>query len=149
DFFRRLPDEDYLPSWHAQRQTGAIGLPEQQAAQAVAIHAATPSVVHFDALGRAFLTVAHNRFKFSNSPQTAPPTEAFFPTRIVLDIEGNQREVIDAKDRAVMRYAYDMLGNQVCQHSMEAGARWTLNDVTGKPLRAWNSRGHTARFEYD
>ena len=25
---------------------------------------------------------------------------------------------------------------------MEAGARWMLNDVAGKPIRAWDSRGH-------
>ena len=31
----------------------------------------------------------------------------------MLDIEGNQREVIDAKDRVVMRYDYDMLGNRI------------------------------------
>lgn len=35
-----------------------------------------------------------------------------------------------------------MLGNCIYQFSMEAGARWTLNDVTGKPIRAWDSRGH-------
>ena len=32
---------------------------------------------------------------------------------------------------------------------MEAGARWMLNDVAGKPIRAWDSRGHTFRTEYD
>ena len=48
-----------------------------------------------------------------------------------------------------MRYAYDMLGNRIHQPSMEAGARWMLNDVTGKPIRAWDSRGHSFRTEYD
>ncbi len=28
------------------------------------------------------------------------------------------------------------------QASMEAGERWMLNDVTGKPIHAWDSRGH-------
>ena len=32
---------------------------------------------------------------------------------------------------------------------MEAGERWILNDVTGKPIRAWDSRQHTFRTEYD
>jgi len=31
-----------------------------------------------------------------------------------------------------MRYDYDMLGNRIRQSSMEAGQRWTMNDVTGK-----------------
>jgi hypothetical protein len=50
--------------------------------------------------------------------------------------------VDDPLGRIVMRYAYDMLGNRIHQLSMEAGARWMLNDVAGKPIRAWDSRGH-------
>ena len=46
-----------------------------------------------------------------------------------------------------MRYDYDMLGNRIHQASMEAGERWMLNDVAGKPIRAWDSRGH--RFRTD
>ena len=33
DFFRRLPDADYLPTWHAQRIDGALGPREQAAAR--------------------------------------------------------------------------------------------------------------------
>src|SRR5262249_34864766 len=68
DFFRRLPEADYLPTWRAQRQDGALGAQEQDAARKTALHAATPTVAHFDTLGRAFLTVAHNKFKYSNTP---------------------------------------------------------------------------------
>ena len=32
---------------------------------------------------------------------------------------------------------------------MEAGERWMLNDVTGKPIRAWDSRGFMRRMTYD
>ena len=32
---------------------------------------------------------------------------------------------------------------------MEAGERWMLNDVAGKPIRAWNSRKYAFRTEYD
>ena len=66
-----------------------------------------------------------------------------------LDIEGNQREVIDALGRVVMRYDYDMLGTKIHQASMEAGERWMLNDAAGKPIRAWNSRKYAFRTEYD
>jgi RHS repeat-associated protein len=147
DFFRRLPDAEYLPAWHAQRQSGALGPHEQAAARKAAIHANTPTVAYFDTLGRTFLTVAHNRSQRSDSAD--PPTEEFHHTRVTFDIEGNQREVIDAKDRVVMRYDYDMLGARIHQASMEAGERWTLNNVAGKPIRGWDSRGHTARHEYD
>ena len=128
----------------ARRPTGT-----RRAAGKAAIHADTPTVAHSDSLGRTFLTVAHNKFKHSNTPPADPPTEEFHRTRVIFDIEGNQREVIDAKDRVVMRYDYDMLGNRIHQASMEAGERWMLNDVAGKPLYAWDSRDHQFRTAYD
>jgi RHS repeat-associated protein len=145
DYFSRLPDAEYLPGWHAQRAGGAMGVEEQAAATRAAVHANTPGVAHMDSLGRTFLTVAHNRFQRSN----ASPEEAFHSTRVVYDIEGNQRDVIDALDRIVMRYDYDMLGGQVYSTSMEAGERWMLNDAAGKPLYGWNSRDHRLRTTYD
>jgi RHS repeat-associated protein len=145
DFFHRLTDAEYLPTWHAQREGGALGPQEKAAARKAAVHAATPTLVHFDSLGRAFLTVAHNKFQRSGGPLT----EERYATRIRFDIEGNQREVIDAKGRIVMRYDYDMLGHRIHQASMEAGERWTLNDIADKPLYAWDSRDHQFRTTYD
>lgn len=149
EFFRRLPDAEYLPTWHEARKNGQLGPNEQAAAEKAAVHAATPTVAHADALGRTFLTIAHNRFKRSDTPATDLPTDEFYTTRVILNIEGNPREVIDAKDRVVMRYDYDLLGNRIYQASMEAGERWMLNDVTGKPLYAWDSRDHQFRTAYD
>lgn len=48
-----------------------------------------------------------------------------------------------------MTYDYDMLGNRIHQLSMEAGERWTLNDVADNPIRAWDSRGHKFMSHYD
>ena len=92
---------------------------------------------HFDSLGRTVLTLADNG------------QNGKYETRVELDIEGNQRAVIDAKDRIVMQYDYDLLGNQVRQVSMEAGTRWALNDVAGKPIYGWDSRGHRTYNTYD
>lgn len=161
-FFRRLPSGEYLPTWHALRTDPAHAAAfaarypdatdrsnETQAARKTEVHAATPTVAYADSLGRTVLTIVHNKFKYSDTPPAAPPVEEFHSTRIILDIEGNQRAVIDAKDRVVMRYDYDMLGNRIHQASMEAGERWMLNDVAGKPLYAWDSRGHRFRTAYD
>ena len=142
EFFIRLPDAEYLPTWRQQRVGGALGPQERGAAEKAAKHADTPTVVHFDSLGRPFLAIADNGKDASGIAQK-------YRTRSVLDIEGNQREVIDAKDRIVIRYDYDMLGTRIHQASMEAGERWTLNDATGKPIRAWNSRKYAFRTEYD
>jgi len=141
-------------TWHAQRIGNPVGDPERIAAQKAAAHADTPTVAHFDALGRPFLTIAHNKVVCPD--HALDGAEDKFHTRVELDIEGNQREVRDAivqngdaQGRIVMRYDYDMLGNRIHQFSMEAGTRWMLNDVAGKPIRAWDSRGHTFRTEYD
>jgi RHS repeat-associated protein len=141
-FFQRLPAADYLPSWHDQRRSGQQGPDEKSAAEKAAAHAATPTVAYFDTLGRPMLTVSDNGKDPSGVAQK-------YATRVTLDVEGNQREVKDANDRVVMRYEYDMLGDRIHQSSMEAGQRWMLNDVTGKPIRAWDSRDHSLRTEYD
>jgi RHS repeat-associated protein len=163
-FFSRLPTADYLPTWYEQRIALSTNNPERVAAQKAAVHRQTPTVAHFDTLRRTFLTVAHNRFKYSNTPPADPPIEEFHPTRVELDIENNQRavrdaitkthdaqgnETVDSLGRIVMQYDYDMLGNCIHQASMEAGERWMLNDVVAKPVRAWDSRGYTFRTEYD
>jgi hypothetical protein len=147
EFFARLPDDNYLPTWHGLRTDQALALEkwpgpendkrrvnEAEAAIQTELHADTPTKAYFDTLGRTFLTVANNGLDTNGVRQE-------YPTRVELDIEGNQREVRDAKDRLVMRYHYDMLGNRIHQASMEAGERWLLNDVTGQPIRAWDSRG--------
>lgn len=149
-------------TWHAQRIGNALGTDERNAAERAAAHADTPTTAHFDALGRPFLTVARNRVVCADHPLNGKPDEEF-RTRVELDIEGNQRKVFDERklpdaanlplgaleQRVVVRYAYDMLGNRIHQHSMEAGARWILNDVAGKPIRAWDSRGHNFTTKYD
>lgn len=116
--------------------------PEKKAAVRTLPHAETPTTVYFDTLGHPFLSVAHN----GKDPGGAP---ILYYTRTLLDIEGNQRQVTDAKDRIVMRYNYDLLGNRIHQASMEAGERWLLNDAGGQPIRAWDSRGHMFRTAYD
>jgi RHS repeat-associated protein len=142
EFFSKLPDSEYLPTWYGQRKDVAMGSEEKAAAEKAVKHADTPTLAHFDTLGRTFLTIADNGKDAGSNDQK-------YRTRTVLDIEGNQREVIDALDRIVMRYDYDVLKSKIHQASMEAGERWKLNDIAGKPIRAWNSRKYAFRTEYD
>ena len=48
-------------TWHAQR-LGSADPAERDAAQKAEAHANTPTTAHLDALGRVFLTLAHNRY---------------------------------------------------------------------------------------
>jgi RHS repeat-associated protein len=153
-YFANLPPSPPAPlwqTWHSQRIGGALGPNEQKAAQKAAAHAETPTTVHLDSLGRTFLSFA------DNGPDPADLAKhVLFATRVEFDIEGNQRSVRDAiiqngdpLGRIVMRYAYDMLGNRIHSESMEAGQRWMLHDVVGKPLYSWDSRDHRLRTTYD
>jgi len=144
DFFLRLPEADYLPTWYRQRADGALGAREQDAASKTVVHAATPTALYADSLGRTFLIIAHNKFM-----RNGEVLEEAHHTRIEFDIEGNKREIVDANERIVVRYDYDMIGTRIHQASMEAGARWMLNDVTGRSIRAWDSRDREFRMAYD
>ena len=142
DFFQRLDEHDYLPTWHQSRINGELGKAEKKAAAKAAKHANTPTVAHFDTLGRTFLTVADNGLNQNGNEQK-------YKTRVELDIEGNQRKVIDARGRIVMTYDYDMLGNVIHTESMDAGKRWMFNNVAGNPIRLWDSRSHEISYIYD
>jgi RHS repeat-associated protein len=143
-FFRRLPDGEYLPTWHERRRTGALGAEEQSAADKAALHAETPTLIHFDTLGRAFLAVKHNKYA-----KNGGVTEEKYASRTTLDVEGRTREVEDALGRIVARYGYDMVGGRAHEQSMEAGERRAFRDVGGMPLRGWDSRDHVTFTEYD
>jgi RHS repeat-associated protein len=155
--FSRLTDTDYMPTWHALRTDSthitafATHYPnsieqanEKQAAMKTEVHAATRTLVYADSIGQTFLTMAHNKFK-----RNGALVEEKYATRVLFDIEGNQREVIDGNHHVVMRYDYDMLGTRIHQASMEAGERWMLSDVAGNSIRSWDSRGHNVRTHYD
>ncbi len=152
-YVKTLPDD--WKTWYQRRSDGSLGAAEQNAAAGAEIHADTPAISHFDVLGRTFLTVSHNRYTdfFTNGN---PEVSREIPNRVEFDGQGNQRVVRDASvqngdqlGRVVMGYDYNLLGKVVHQQSMEAGERWMLEDVLGKPIRNWDSRAHSVRTQYD
>jgi len=152
--FSLLQDADYLPTWYQVRTDpvkAALAFPdsnvrtwELDAANKAAAHNDTPTATLFDVLGRQFLSVVHNRYQ-----KNGATVDEFYSTRFEFDIEGNQLSMTDALGRIVMQYDYDMLKNSLHQASMEAGERWMLNNVMGKPIRAWDSRGFMRTISYD
>ena len=135
-FFKRLPDVDYLPTWFTRAQASA-STAERDAANKALAHANTPTIAHFDTLGRPFLTIADNG------------TDGKYETHVKLDIEGNQREVTDARGNRVMQHEFDLLGHVIHSQSMDAGDRWMLNNVAGHPIRIWDSLKHQIHHQYD
>ena len=115
---------------------------EKQAADKAAKHANTPDTLYFDTLGRPVLTADHNK-------NITTEVDELYNVKVQLDIEGNLKEVTDARGNTVMQYKYDMLGNLVYQKSLEAGQRWLMVNILGSPLRTWDERMHEIQYFYD
>lgn len=145
EFFKRLPDAEHQPTWHQMRSAPSATPDDHDAAQAAALHAATPTMTHLDTLGRPFLVITHNHWIDAAS---GAAVDEFATTRTVLDIEGRQLAVRDAKHRTVMAWDYDFLGRPLRQHGMDGGRRWMLADAASQPLRRWDERQHEFRHEY-
>jgi RHS repeat-associated protein len=161
DYFVRLlgTGGDAFVSWHDRRIGGTWGdnpAAAKRAAQKTEAHAATPAVVHFDALGRACLSVADNG------------SDGRYPTRTALDTHGKPLAVFDALERRVFEYCLreaggkdggaggdryvagnDCTGSAVYENWMDGGQRRSLANVVGKPIRGWEARGFATRTEYD
>lgn len=161
------PPEQILPR---NALTGEVLVsPIQRAAWLAAQHANTPAVTLLDSLGREVITIAHNR----SGPPNAPDDQKYV-TFSKLDAEGKPLWVQDARGNRVMQYimpplpegtrlfddpqnlnpsgfapCYDIAGNLLFQHSMDAGKRWMIHDAAGQPMFAWDSLGRTFRTEYD
>jgi hypothetical protein len=159
DFFLRLVGNapGAFVSWRDKRIGGTFGAtPEEQAAnqdaaQKASLHAATPSVMHFDSLGRTALSVADNGAQR-------------FPTRTAMDAANKPLAVFDALGHRVAEYflrepgaggtihyvaGYDMAGNGAYAGGMDGGEQRTLSDIAGKPIRSWNARGFAFRMLFD
>jgi RHS repeat-associated protein len=146
---QRTSDENdnLKPSgWYAARINTALGADEQAAAQQSELHDATPSVAHTDSLGRTILTVEHNRWR---DRQTKAARENLDQTLRTLDINGKPLAIRDPRGNVVMRYGYDLAGATVHTVSMDAGERWMLADVHGKPLYTWDAQGPQFHITYD
>lgn len=123
--------------WYADRQGLPATSPDARAAQLALAHANTPTVACQDTLGRTFLIIADNGGAVT------------YATHLTLDIAGNQRSLSDARLNQALASDFDMLRRPLHTASPDAGERWLLADVAGKPLRGWDSRGFATRHTYD
>ena len=141
---RHIPTSFYSPTWYDERRNGALGPAESDAAKKTAEHARTPTRTWVDPLARTFLSVAQNRLL-----RAGEQVEEYYATRTELDIQGNTRAVTDPLGRVIMRFDYDLLRRKIHQNSSDAGQRWVVSDIGGKPLLTFNSRDFRLRYDYD
>jgi RHS repeat-associated protein len=127
-------------AWLAARKgPGAtITTPEEvRAADLALAHRDTPAVTRFDVLGRPVRWVEDNG------------AAGRYETRAVLDVEGRQRAVVDARGNGALEQVFDVAGRVLHTRSADAGRRWILPDVAGKLIRTWDDRGHARRQLHD
>lgn len=141
-----------------EAMTGPAATPEGlRAAEQSLDHAGTPSLTFLDTLGREVVAVAHNRTLVHREDGTTELVNERYPTITKLDAEGKPLWIRDVRGNLVMQYiappvannsaadpvsgyspTYDIAGNLLFQHSMDAGDRWMVPDATGQPLFAWD-----------
>jgi YD repeat-containing protein len=132
--------------WYQARIGGALGEAEKNAAQKAALHDGTPALAQFDSLGRAYRSVAHNRFR---NRKTKAVQDEFYASTVHRDVLGRELRIIDPRGNQAMAYAYDLAGRQASHVSMDAGERWALTDVAGQALYGWDAKGNRFHTVYD
>jgi RHS repeat-associated protein len=125
--------------------------PDERAGWLAAQHANTPTITIFDSLGRNVISVADLRAADANG-------EAMYLTYTKLDAEGKPLWIRDARGNLVMQYItppkvnndpnddvpvnaaprYDIAGNLLSQHSMDAGDRWMITNAAGRSMLVWD-----------
>ncbi|MCB0074302.1 MAG: RHS repeat protein, partial [Caldilineaceae bacterium] len=148
--------------WYAARTDVAASPADQRAARSAAQHADTPATVFLDSLGREVISVAHNRVPDADPGLSEVPLlerpwhDERYVTFTHFDAEGKPLWIRDDRGNRVMEYitppgateafvpCYDIAGNLLFQHSMDAGDRWMLMDSTGQPFYAWDENERTA-----
>ncbi|MBE7170548.1 MAG: hypothetical protein INR73_08155 [Williamsia sp.] len=144
-------------SWY-ERMSNSANAATREAAQKAAIHADTPVQIFLDSLGRDTISIAHNKWKRGNPLEGETIWVEKYLTYTKLDPEGKPLWIQDARGNRVMQYifpykpdgtaeaawsgsyspCYDMAGNLLFQHSMDAGDSWMMTDAAGKPFYSWD-----------
>lgn len=126
-------------------------------------HRDTPTRVYLDTLARPVVSVADN----TNYGETV----TLYATRVTLDVQGRQSEVIDALERRVQWQGFDLLGRPLWTRMMdssggpvteedeeepvtmpdalETAVARMLPDVAGQTLLKWTERGYEFYDTYD
>lgn len=141
-FIARFGEEVYLPTWYSQRCAGQLGPEEEEAAKASAVHAGTPSLAFFDALGRDCVKFETLR---SGSHGSRASKDEVVRQASFTDIMGLPYKVIDTMGRTASRMAYSFGKAVVQEEHFDSGEKWTLKDAGGTPIRTWNGRGQVFR----
>ncbi|MEI6347853.1 MAG: RHS repeat-associated core domain-containing protein, partial [Bacteroidota bacterium] len=130
-------DNVLASQWYTDRSPSSTASAEdKRAAQITIPHNNTPQTQYFDSMGRVFIIEDDNG------------TFGKYRVHNTLDIAGRPTQVTDAKERAMTHHFY-AYKQPLSTQNIDSGKRWMVGDVAGKPIRAWDERGHSFRNTYD
>jgi RHS repeat-associated protein len=93
-------------------------------------------------LGRGFLAIA-------DRGKDVLPAQQLQATRVTFDVLGNKLSITDARGNQTLRQTFDGVRRAILADSADAGTKRTLFDVSGRPVRSWDSRKIALRHSYD
>ncbi|RSL99805.1 hypothetical protein CDV31_012056 [Fusarium ambrosium] len=133
-FFSRINCARYLPSW---REMNLRGTKQQQRASIKSTsYGVNPTTTHFGCCGLPVKTVQVADGKVHS-------------WTFYYDFSGNKIRDIDSLGLLCEVSLYDKLNRQVLVQGMDDGHVASLQDVNGRALVSWNSRGTFSRHSYD
>ena len=111
------------------------------------VHYATPNVAVFDNRGLTLCKIGYCR------SEVGQPAEERI-SRSTYDIAGNVQSSVDPRlfhiaDAANFRFQPTLAGYMARIDSADAGSRWQLNDIEGRPIWQRDARGTEQRYHYD
>lgn len=121
---------EYLPPWRLMD-----GRDEAQASQS-RTYSDTPTTTHYGP-GQQRLAVKRRL-----------GSQGLISTHLS-DVQGREREVVDARGVRVQHDVLDMAGNVVMRDTADKGRRRVLYDAMGRPAMEWDSLGSTYKYLYD
>ena len=130
EIIRTIAGRCVLPTWHAARAGGALGVGEKAAADKSTVYATTPKLACSNSLD--FLTLVDGG-----------PAGAGSPRRGVTDV-ARERKAVDALGRTVMTQVCDMNGAVIRRTSMEMES-W-MSDIGGKAIARLEQPGTFVPF---
>ncbi len=125
-------------SWKTWYELALMGNRQQkQAAEQTKQHNNTPAIVCMDHRGRTITTIADNGS--DDKPET----------RVILDIEGNERKVIDPRKIENFKHIYDLAGRKLAVLGKDAGLNLMFPNTRGKPVLTWDGNETIAYMKRD
>src|SRR5206468_4166389 len=116
-FVKRLPRQDYFPTWYSQRIEGQLGRQEQISAQKAAAVASLPSASFSDAMGRPCVEVQTIRRPVLEAGEAAHQDEVLRQASF-LDVQGLPAFAQDTLGRTAGTFIYSLGGAVLAETNM-------------------------------